>query len=58
MSPPAKPEKVYLIKWPESQRIMNHPKAKLVVDDDNSNSYIIPIEVWNEYKDTYYKGDE
>ena len=49
------PKHVLLISWPEAQRIMDHPKALLVHDDDNPNSYIISPEIWEQFKNSYYK---
>jgi len=48
------PKRFLLIEWPESQRIMSHPEAKLIDDEDKPNCYIIPPEVWEKYKNTYY----
>ena len=50
-----------LIEWPDSQRIMEHPLAELEYDTDGphiSPAYWCPPEVWNEYKDSYYEGEE
>ena len=52
------PKTVLLIEWPNSQRIMEHPEARPVDDDDNPNCYIIPWEIWNKYKNTYYTKNE
>lgn len=51
------PKTYLLITWPESQRIMNHPEAKLIDDNDNRepNCYIVPPKIWEQYKNTYYK---
>ncbi len=49
------PKTFLLNEWPESQRIMNHPKAKLI--DENFNEvqcYIVPFKIWEQYKNTYY----
>ena len=44
-----------VIESPESQCIMNHPKAKLIEKKINKvSSYIVPIEIWEQYKNTYY----
>ena len=43
-----------LIEWPFSKKIMNHPEAKLVMDNNNPKSFIIPISIWNKYKDSSY----
>ena len=42
---------VYLVRWPESQKIMTHPEAQNV---ENSSSYIVPIDVWEKYKNNYH----
>ena len=52
------PKTVLLVKWPESQRIMEHPEA-MAVDGDGHDveplrAYIVPPEVWEKYKDSYY----
>ena len=51
-----------LVGWPESQRIMEHPHAVLVdrlTPNDKKGSeqstYIVPVNVWNQYKDSYYE---
>jgi hypothetical protein len=50
------PKKYLLIKWPESQRIMTHPQALHVSTSLNNDepSYIIPPEIWERYKNSYY----
>ena len=49
-----------MIAWPESQRITEHPLAILEMDCDTYGScaYWCPTNIWNEYKDSYYEGDE
>ena len=44
-----------LILWPESQRIMEHPEAKLAYNTDSG--YWIPSNVWEQYKDSYYEEE-
>ncbi len=46
-----------LIEWPESQRIMEHPRAVFEMDCDTygPSAYWVPKEVWEEYKDSYYE---
>ena len=46
-----------IIRWPDSQRIMEHPKARAVDDDDYPNSYCIPNDIWEKYKYSYYEAD-
>ncbi|MEL0014469.1 MAG: hypothetical protein VW715_04605 [Rhodospirillales bacterium] len=49
-----------LIEWPESQRIMEHPRTVLEYDTDGphiSPAYWCPKEVWEEYKNSYYEED-
>jgi len=48
------PKTVLLITWPESQRIMEHPEALLVDSEQEEGAYIVPPEVWEQYKNTYY----
>ena len=50
------PQSVLLIKWPDSQRIMEHPNARAIEDDDYPNSYIVSAEIWEMYKNSYYKN--
>ena len=51
------PLPVLLIKWPDSQRIMEHPDARAIDDDDYPNSYIVSAEIWEKYKNSYYEAD-
>ena len=51
------PKGMVMILWPESQRIMEHPEAFLVLDRD-SCTYVVPIEVWEKYRFTYYEEEE
>jgi len=51
------PKGMVMILWPESQRIMEHPEAFLVLDRD-SCTYVVPIEVWEKYRFTYYEECE
>lgn len=46
-----------LIQWPESQRIMEHPRAVLELDVDTYSpcAYWVPANVWERYKDGYYE---
>ena len=48
------PKTVLVITWPESQRIMNHPEAKLVEEDGELSYYIVPPKIWEQYKKSYY----
>ena len=52
--------KLYLyIEWPHSQRIMQHPQAKMVENKGtNGIACIIPPEIWEQYKNTYYCDQE
>ena len=53
------PKTFLYVEWPHSQRIMQHPEAKKVENKyTNSLTYIIPPEVWEKYKDTYYYNPE
>lgn len=51
------PKKVLLIEWPDCQRIMNHPEAKLV-NDNHKIFYIIPPSIWYKYKNTFYINND
>ena len=49
----------------EFQRIMEHPHAVLVdrlTPNDKKGSeqstYIVPVNVWNQYKDSYYEKED
>jgi hypothetical protein len=48
-----------LIEWPDSQRIMGHPKAECELNCDRLgiSAYWVPKEVWEEYKDSYYEEE-
>lgn len=59
--------KVYLlIEWPESNRVMGHPEAKFLDDFSESASnfilggrdYLVPPEIWEQYKDSEYKESD
>lgn len=49
-----KPRELLEIQWPESQRIMEHPEAALVLGAVETSTYMIPKDVWEQYKDSYY----
>ena len=49
-----KPKIVILVRWPESNRIKNHPEAIQVFEEHYAGSYIISPEIWNQYKDSHY----
>ena len=51
------PETVVIIRWPHSQRIMEHPEARVIDDASYPGSYIIPSAIWEQWKNTYYKAD-
>lgn len=52
-------ERYVRIEWPDSQKIMEHPKARLILEDGEPGStYVVPEDVWETYKDTYYDPDE
>jgi hypothetical protein len=49
-----------MVEWPESQRIMDHPLAKLEFDTDlyGSCAYWCPADVWDKYCNSYYYEEE
>ena len=49
-----------MIMWPESQRIMEHPLCffESACDVYGSSAYWCPVEVWEEYKNSYYEEEE
>jgi hypothetical protein len=53
------PKTVVLVNWPHSQRIMAHPEAMAVdCDSDGDGSYVVPAEVWEQWKDGYYVAED
>ena len=53
------PKTVVLVDWPHSQRIMAHPEAMAVnCDSDGDGSYVVPVEVWEQWKDGYYVAED
>ena len=53
------PKTVVLVDWPHSQRIMAHPEALAVnCDSDGDGSYVVPVEVWEQWKDGYYVAED
>ena len=53
------PKTVVLVDWPHSQRIMGHPEAMAVdCDSDGDSSYVVPVEVWEQWKGGYYVAED
>ena len=54
-----RPDGYIIVYWPESQRIMEHPRAEFENDCDTygDSAYWVPKEVWEEYKDSYYEEE-
>ena len=51
------PKTYYLIEWPESQRIMEHPDAWPIEVGSGNFAYIVPPEIWEQNKYKYYKSE-
>lgn len=51
---PYNPRQVVVIEWPFSKQIMNHPEARLILDNKIPNSYIISSKIWEKYKNNLY----
>ena len=57
MSQEYKPKLYYLIEPPHTCKIKYHPEAQIVLDFLPYVNYIIPVNVWDQYKDhQYYLG--
>ena len=54
MSEDYQPKLYYLIESPYSLKIMFHPEAIIVLDSSTKINYIVPVNVWNYYKNYYY----
>ena len=52
------PKTYLLIEWPASQRIEEHPETWPVEVGAGNFAFIAPPEVWEKYKNTYYKKQE
>ena len=55
--PTCGPEDMVPVRWPDSQRIMEHPTAVLCYDGNDESYYLVPASVWEQYKDTYYEAE-
>jgi len=49
------PRELIEVLWPESQRIMEHPEAALVMGAEESGTYLIPKDIWEQNKHKYYR---
>ena len=57
MSEDYKPKLYYLIEPPYTYKIKYHPEAQIVLDLLPYVNYIIPVNVWDQYKNhQYYLG--
>ena len=52
------PKTVLLVIWPHSQRIMEHPEAMAIDCDGDGDGALVPAEVWEQYKNSYYVTEE
>jgi len=53
--PMEEPRELIEVLWPESQRIMEHPEAALVMGAEEPATYLIPKDIWEQNKYKYYR---